>query len=386
METDSSSDEKQRYEAEFQHYEAEYKRRSQEDEARKQAAEARRKAEDRRSSEDPRYAPSSQRKMSVQEEAAIRYQHKSRTQVEAEMSRPSPTRTQSRDYYPEESRSYRKEARPDPVRRSSARPKDRPSTSGRERDRAFPEIVEWGDPRSPPAFKHSSSSPGNIEIPRAPQRSKTEYDTREHRRSERSPPAFQRSSTMPIQSLHTSSRRKEATTRPSGLRETMTPEHSSPERDGFPTVPLPQSTTTRKVYHYPEPVSASKPRTVLREPGRSARSPEPMSREPLSRPPIGPNRPSESSIKYTVPSASKGRHGSPVRAPEERGRTKLYGEVGLDSRGRPRQASYSPANVSYSRKIGPEDIHWAPQSSSGRGDFVKPSLGRSQTAYVYATG
>ncbi|KAF1842860.1 DnaJ-domain-containing protein [Cucurbitaria berberidis CBS 394.84] len=397
VDDESSSDDKARYEAD-------YKRRSAEDEARKQATEAsRRKTEDRRSYEDPRYGGSSGRKMSVQEEEAIRYQHKSRGQVEAEMSRPSPTRTSSRDYYGE-SRSSRKETRPEPVRRSSAaRPKER-TASGRDRERGMPEIVEWSEHRSPPPFKHSSSSPANIELPRAPQRSFTET-SRDHHHAETSPPpSFHRSSTMPSVP---SSRRKEATApRPSGLRETMTPEHTTPERDAFPSVPPSQPNSSRKVYHYPTPPSGSVPirpedistshRTILREPERHrARSPS-----PLSRPPIGANRPSEVSSKsqYATKSAvppppmgrtTSSRHVSPVRAAEDRGRTRpsLYGEIGRSDseygRSRGRQASFSPGQVQYAPRFGPEDVKWAPRSRESDREYAsKPSLGRTAT-YVY---
>lgn len=396
VESDSSDDDKARFQAA-------YKRRSAEEEARKQPTEPRR-AEDRRSYEDERYGDSSQRKMSSQAEEALRYQHKSRVQVEAEMSRPSPTRTSSRDYYGD-SRSSRKESRPEAVRRSSARPKERVSSSGRDRDRVIPEIVDWSEShRSPPSFKHSSSSPANIEVPRAmPQRSYTE-SSRDHRHADTSPPpppSFHRSSTMPSVP---SSRRKEATVpRPSGLREAMTPEHTT-ERDAFPSVPQPSS--SRKIYHYPTPGggvplraeditgSNSNHRTILREPERHrARSPS-----PLTRPPIGPNRPAEPSKTQYVPKASgppppmgrstSSRNVSPIRVDADRGRTRpLYGELGRSdadygrsSRGR--QASFSPNDVQYSRKIRPEDVRYAQRSQNDREYASKPTLGRTAT-YVY---
>jgi curved DNA-binding protein CbpA len=394
----SSADEKARYEAD-------YKRRSQEDEARRQGA---RKADDRRSYEDPRYDSSpSARKMSSQAEDAIRYLHKSRAQVESEM-RPSMARTSSRDYY-ESSRSSRKESsRPEPVRRSSARPKDRPASSSardRERDRAFPEIVEWdGDEsssrRMPPSLSKHSSSPANIEIPRTmPQRSYTSAEApRDHRTSTSPPPAFHRSQTMPSVS-HTSSRSSKPATvsRPSTLRETMTPEQSNQEP--FPSVPVPQPSSGKSTkYYYPTPnggvplrpddILAGGHRTVLREPGSSQRhrSPEAI---PLSRPPIGANRPSEANISKTaMPPPPMGRSSSsPIR--EERGRSSrpLYGEVGRDSYARPRptrQGSYNPSDVQYAPKYGPEDVRWAPRGRENDRDYpsAKPSLGRTAT-YVY---
>lgn len=396
----SSADEKARYEAG-------YKRRSQEDEAQRRAADARRKADDRRSYEDPgRYASSSSaRKMSTQEEDALRYLHKSRAQVEAEI-RPSMVRTSSRDYY-ESSRSSRKEPRPETVRRSSARPKDRTSSSsGRERESSYPEIVSWaGDEsssRRPPTLKAYNSSPASIEIPRAmPQRAYTTAETsRDHRSSTSPPPAFHRAQTMPSVP-HVSSRSKPATvSRPSTLRETMTPEQTSAET--FPSVPPPQPSSaskTSKYYHYPTPgggvpirpddISAGGRRTVLREPGNSQRHHSP---EPLSRPPIGPNRPSEANTSKTaIPPPPMGRSSSsPIR--EDRGRSSraLYGEVGRDTREyapRPRpvrQGSYKPDEVQFARNYGPEDVRWAPRGRENERDFPasKPSLGRTAT-YVY---
>jgi curved DNA-binding protein CbpA len=418
---DSDSDDKARYEAE-------YKKRSADEEARRQAAEAMRKAEERRTYEDNRYAgataaPASHvgstapppsyagstavpahRKMSAQEQEALRYQHKSRAQVEDEMARPSPIRTSSRDYYAPESRSSRREVRPEPVRRSSARPtKERPSMSSRrETDRNLPEVVEWAEERHseerrPPMFKTSSSSPAEF-ARMMPQRSYTESSSH-HRHAENSPPpSFHRSATMPS-AQHSSSRRKEsAAPRPSGLRETMTPS-GSPERDAFPTVPPAQPSSANKTTYYRYPVAAGGvpvrpeevPRhTVFREPGQRHRSPS-----PIGKPPIGANRPAEnpSTYKPTAPRPSMGsrtessRNISPVRGSEDRGRSgrpKLYGEVSNDTRRSGRQSSYSPSEVQYTRKYGPEDVRWAPRSGETERDRYasKPTLGRTAT-YVY---
>jgi len=72
----------------------------------------------------------------------------------------------------------------------------------------------------------------------------------------------------------------------------------------------------------------------------------------------------------------------------ERGRSReLYGEVESDflRRDRARQpTSYNPDQVSWQRKIGPEDISW---SSRGRErviperekDYAKPTLRRGET-------
>jgi curved DNA-binding protein CbpA len=399
----SSADEKARYEAG-------YKRRSQEEEVRKQGADARRKADDRRSYEDTTYAASpTAGKMRSQAEDAIRYLHKSRAQVEADI-RPSTTRASSRDYY-EGGRSSRKESRPEPVRRSSARPKDRTTSSsardreGRDRDRGFPEIVEWdGDdspPRRMPPLKQHNSSPAGLEIPRTmPQRSYTVAEpSRDHRTSTSPPPSFHRSQTMPSVP-HVSSRSKPATSsRPTPLRETMLPEHSVPEH--FPSVPPPQPTSASKStkYYYPTPggglplhqedILAGGHRTVLREPGSSQRHRSPESKAPLGRPPIGANRPSEANISKTaMPPPSMGRSSSsPIR--EERGRSgrPLYGEVRADSYVRPRparQGSFNPNDVNYAPKYGPDDVKWASRGRENNPDYPssKPSLGRTAT-YVY---
>ena len=386
----SSADEKARHEAG-------YKRRSQEDEAQRRAADSRRKADDRRSYEDSRYGTSSSaRKLSTQEDEAIRYLHKSRAQVEEAM-RPSPVRSSSRDYYGE-SRSSRKEVRPEAPRRSSARPKERTASSSG-RDKGYPEMVPWpedegshaGSSRRTPTLKQFHSSPGNIEIPTRgqPQRSYTaaEPASRDHRSatSPPPPPGLLRSQTMPT-NAHPAPRssRPATVSRPSMLRETMTPEHTSSERE-FATVPPPQSASkaNTKYYHYPTPgggvplrqedISTSGHRTVLREPERQRKhSPEPL----LSRPPIGANRPSEANIKSTVsPGRTSSRHGSP-----ERGR--LYGEV--RPRMPARQNSYAPSDVNYAPKYGPEDVRWAPKARENERGFEsgKPAFMRTAT-YAY---
>lgn len=377
----SSADEKRPYGRE-------YARRSTEDEPQRRAEERRR--DDRR--DDRRYDTyenvTPPRKLSVQEKGeddAIRYMYKSRAEVEAN-TRPSPVRTTSRDYYDPSTRSSRhREVRPEPApRRSSARPKDgRPGmTSRRETDRGIPEVVEWDDRR--PTFKQSSSSPAEIRIPPAPQRAQTDSSPRDYRRSERSPPRFpglNRSATMPVPGPDAGSRRETKTyTRPSGLRKEA---NSSPERETYANVPAPVSNKTYYSYNPTEGgVKAMDPpphRTVLREPERTRhRSPSPI----ITKPPMGANRPGLHSSKTYTPGRSS-RQSSPVR--EERGRSSQmkYGEVSSDytrRRGMPeRQPSYSPHNVSYSRKYGPEDVRWAPRESSGYTER-KPGLGRTTTS------
>jgi curved DNA-binding protein CbpA len=400
----SSADEKARYERD-------YKRRSHEEEVRKQDADARRKTDDRRSYEDPQYdASPSARKLSTLEGEALRYQHKSRADVESQH-RPSIARNSSRDYY-ESSRSSRKESRPEPVRRSSARPKERATSSstrdreGRDRDRGFPEIVDWGEGESSsrrmPPLKHNNSSPAGIEIPRnLPQRSYTaaEPSSRDRRTSTSPPPMLSRSQTMP--SAHVSSRSKPAAaSRGTPLYQSVVPEHSVPEHYASIPPPQPSSASKSTKYYYPTPAGGvplrqedilAGARTVLREPGSSQRHRSPESKAPLGRPPIGANRPSEANIhKTAMPPPPLGRSSSsPTR--EERGRSgrPLYGEVRTASyaqRPQPvRQGSYTPSgDVKYSQKIGPDDVRWSSRGRENNPDYPpsKPTLGRTAT-YVY---
>ncbi|CAI9636862.1 hypothetical protein GT037_003995 [Alternaria burnsii] len=406
VDSESSSDEKARYEAA-------YKTRTEEEAAR-------RRAEERRTYEDNRYAGAAQavpaaRKMSVQEQEALRYQHKSRAQVEEEMSsRPSPARASSRDYFNAEPRLQRRDsARPEPVRRSSARPgKERPSMTRRDTDRTdrgIPEVVEWADDRYEerrvPSFKQTTSSPADL-ARGMPQRSYTDRSTRH---AENTPPSLSRSSTMPnsIPHVSSSSRRKESVTPrgPSNLRETMTSEqysspekYASPERDAFPTVP-PSSTV--KTYYYPIAgggVSAEAPSSTPRHVVREPTSRQHRSKSPIGKPPIGANRPTEPVAYKTVPRPTMpgrtdssrtdaSRTLSPSREDRGRsGRPKLYGEISGESqpRHRVRQSSIEPENVQYSRRYGPEDVRWAPRSSADpdRGYASKPHLSRTAT-YVY---
>lgn len=385
-ESEPSGDEKTRYEAEYKRRSDDARRRADEEALRKEAADARRKAEERRSTEYDR-----KQKLSDQASDAVRYIHRSK--VEAD--RPSPARTSSardtREYYDtrdtrdsRDSRSRRD--RPEVVRRSSARPKDR---------HKGPEIVDWEDDRAPPPFKHSSSSPAEIHVPRAtPHRSYTE-SSRDHRQTSPTP-LFRRSETMPSVPQNSSTRRKESTApRPSTLRESVTPQEPAPNApESYPTVPSASST---KRYYYPTPGGgvnlapedvgvANGHRTVLREPDRQRhRSPS-----PLTRPPMGPNRHVETSAKYSAaaPKASfapppLGRSAT-MNVNEDRGR-RLYGEIDSDRVRREnarRQTSFSPDKVSYSRKIGPEDVSWAPRGGRDEREYGKPTLGRHAT-YVY---
>ncbi|KAF2001713.1 DnaJ-domain-containing protein [Amniculicola lignicola CBS 123094] len=417
---ESSSDEKAREKA---RWEADYKRRDENvraesrrqaeiEEVRRAAAELRKKTEgDRRSYEEVRHRRSDdrelydrQRKLSEQELEAKNYIGRAR---EAE-TRPSPIRqgSSSRDVRAEtsyfDSRSSRRDRERDirvtPVdpRRSSAPRKERPSSSGRDRDRkGVPEIVEWeSEIRSPPSFKHSSSSPADLHIPRAtPQRAQTE-SSRDHRRSDPSPtPAFRRAETMPSP---TEPRRKETIyPRSSGLRRSETAKHEPIVEPVYAPLPVPGSSSTKK-YYYPTPAGgvslhpddvgvANGHRTILREPDRHrTRSPS-----PLSKPPIGPHRPVEAYAQ--VPLAAPrpptlGRSATMnVSTEAERGRSRpLYGEVGADRREnvRGRQASFSPEKVAYAPKIGPDDIRWSGRRDSGREYPKPPTLGRTAT-YVY---
>lgn len=392
---EDDSDEKARYEAG-------YRRRSEEADARTKAESARRKADEQRRSYDEKTERRSYddkvdrtRKLSDLENNAVRYIH--RTRVEAE--RPSPSRSgSSRDARPEyyDSRSRREREAP---RRSSARPKEHTSSSGRDRDRKGIEIVDWEGDVKIPSFKHSSSSPADLHVPHVPQRSYTE-SSRDQRRKEPSPtPKFRRSETMPT--VPHSTRRPEVTAqRPSGLRESATARDSganSPET--YPSIPPPSSSKTK--YYYQTPSGGVRlaedtgitngHRTVLHEPARHrTRSPS-----PLSRPPMGANRPVDPSTMYStaVPKVTPippplGRAPT-VHVEPERGR-RLYGEIPSDKLKREnarRQTSFSPDKVSYTPKIGPEDISWsASRAQASRmdqdRDYAKPGLSRHAT-YVY---
>ncbi|KAF3008477.1 hypothetical protein E8E13_004642 [Curvularia kusanoi] len=358
----SSSEERARYERERSQ-----KTRSAEDDSQRREE---RRRDDRRYDD---YENSTPRKLSVQQDDAIRYIHKSRAEAEISQ-RPSPMRTTSRDYYEPSRSSRHREVRPEPApRRSSARPKERPGMpSRRETDRIIPEVVEWDDRR--PSFKQSASSPADIRIPPPqPQRSATDS----YRRTERSPPRFpglNRSATMPIPVLDASSRRDpKSYSRSSGLRKET---NSSPERDSYPTIPAPQSgSKTYYTYSPNEGGVKETHRTILREPERRHRSPSPM-----SKPPMGANRPAPGRASTYAPGRSS-RQSSPVR--EERGRSgqMKYGEVPSEytrRRAMPeRQPSYSPHDVSYGRGFGPEDIRWAPK----RGD--QSYVERKPTTAVY---
>lgn len=354
-----------------------YKSRTAEDESRRRAEEHRR--DDRRDNRyDSMFEATSPRKLSVQdkENDAIRYISKSRAAAEI---RPSPQRTASRDYYEPSRSSRHREAQPEAApRRSSAKPRERPGMpSRRDTDRGIPDIVDW----ERPSFTHSASSPADIHVP--PQRSATDS----YRRADRSPPrapGLNRSATMPtVPGSEAGGSRREAKSypRPSGLRNEA---NSSPERNTYPTIPAPQSSS--KTYYSYNPaeggVKAMDPpphRTILREPERTRhRSPS-----PLGRPPMGSNRPGLHTAKTYAPGRSS-RQSSPVR--EERGRSERmkYGEMPSDytrSRRMPeRQASYSPHDVSYAPAIGPEDIRWASKRGDDRYTERKPTLSRHTTS------
>ncbi|KAH6633550.1 hypothetical protein C7974DRAFT_412535 [Boeremia exigua] len=355
-----------------------YKTRAAEDDSQRREE---RRRDDRRHDD---YENTTPRKLSVQQDDAIRYIHKSRAEAEANL-RPSPVRTASRDYYEPSSRSSRhREVRPEPApRRSSARPKERSSMpSRRDTDRGNLEVVDWDDRR--PSFKQSASSPADIRIPVTPQRSATES----YRRSERSPPprfpGLSRSATMPtvpVAEAGGSRREAKGYPRQSGLRNEA---NGSPERDAYPTVPAPQQ--SNKTYYSYSPadggVKAMDPphRTILREPERVRhRSPS-----PIGKPPMGANRPTLHSAKTYAPSGRTSRQASPVRDDRGRSNQMKYGEVSSDytrRRGMPeRQSSFDPHNVTYAPSFGPEDIRWAPKRGDERYSDRKPTLGRTTTS------
>ena len=390
VDSDYSSDEKTRYEAGWRDRTEKAAKEKGHDEARRAAADARRKAEERRSYEDSKYERYDRHDRHDRHEEDSKYdrpdrhdrQHKLKEMEnfashyirtsKAEPERPSPSRTtSSRDVRPE----YYSErsSRRDP-RRSSARPKDR-VTSSSGRDRKVIEIMDWEDDRKMPSFKQSSSSPAEIHIPSrtVPTRSYTEASRESRHAAEVSPPpSFRRADTLPS---HSSSRRKEATP----LRSSAAP----PSSTAYASVPAPSPSATRKVYSYTPSGGVREEtnghRTVLHEPGRfRARSPS-----PLSRPPIGANRPVEVSPNFVSSSSSKtaakpslGR--AATMNVDERGRSRLYGEIGSDALKREnarRQTSFSPDQISYAYRPGPEDVRWAPRRSE-----QPPPLSRHPTS------
>ena len=106
---------------------------------------------------------------------------------------------------------------------------------------------------------------------------------------------------------------------------------------------------------------------------------------------MGANRPVEATYTTVTPKTttappplgrSQTANVSPSRGGEERGR-RLYGEVGADTRreNARRPTSFSRDQVSYSHKIGPEDIRWsAPRG--GDQEYPKPNMTRHAT-YAY---
>lgn len=270
--------------------------------------------------------------------------------------------------------------RPEQVRRSSARP--------RERAHYPQEIVDWE--RERPSMPKSTSSPAEIKIPprATPIRSQTEIP-HHSRRVDKSPtPQFRRSETAPT-AVHTtsSSRREEYKSRPSTLRSSESLPHptSSPE-GAYPSVPHAQPSSSTK-YYYPSPSGARKAdhpevanghSTILREPhSRRTRSPSPMD----TRPPMGPNRRTEAPVpprtSFNAPPLMR----SQTSYADERGRPqRLYGErTPAETLRRAevrRQNSYSPSkdNISYSRRYHPEDVSYAHDR-----EFSKPTFHRSAT-------
>ena len=414
-----------------------------EDEVRRQVAEARRRADDaRRQAEEAtgrhtrhnddreheEYVDERQRKLDELQSDVKSYIERARASADAD-SRPQAGRTGSsrdpRDHY---DRSRRE--RPEPVRRSSARPKDReprPGSSGRdshrERKYSVPEIVEWDGERRIPLFKQSASSPAEIKVPHTtPQRAHTMEAKYDHRRTETSPsPGLRRAETVPITQTvsPTTTRRKEATpARSSTLRtsETVLPNDSGYSSPGTPetifTSAQPAQPSTTKTYHYglgpqggvggrsaEEIRIANGHRTVLHEPNthRRTRSPSPIrdhDRYPLSAARTVPAPVSGARYTTARPTISRSAtmNVSPERRPsldtKERGRPReLYGEVESEflRRERARQpTSYNPDQVNWQKKIGPEDISW---SNRGRErvipererDYAKPTLRRGET-------
>lgn len=406
-----------------------------EDEVRRQVAEARRRADDaRRQAEEAagrharhsddrereEYVDERQRKLHELQSDVKSYIERARASADAD-SRPQASRTGSfrdpRDHY---DRSRRE--RPEQVRRSSARPKDReprPGSSGRdshrERKRSVPEIVGWDTEVRIPSFKHSASSPAEIKVPRTtPQRAHTMETKYDHRRTETSPiPGPRRAETAPIvqTASPTATRRKEGTpVRSSTLRTsgTVLPNDSDYSSPGTPETTFPSAQpvqpTNIKTYYYgsgPQGGVGGRSaedirfvnghRTVLHEPGthRRTRSPSPLS---TARTMPAPASGARYATVRPTPNRSATMNVSPERRPgldtKERGRPReLYGEVESEflRRERARQpTSYSHDEVNWQRKFGPEDISWSNRGREGvirerERDYAKPPLRRGET-------
>lgn len=407
-----------------------------ENESRRQATEARRRPDDpRRQAEEvplrharhsdeqvhEEYVDERQQKI-IELESIAKHHIRATTDADPrqQAGRTSSSRD-TRDYYERPRRE-----RAEPVRRSSARPKDResrPGSSGRdthrERKQSVPEIVDWGSERIP-TFKHSTSSPAEIKtVPRTtPQRAHTMETRYEHRRTETSPtPGLRRAETMPtVQTASpATARRKEATPgRPSTLRpETVLPNDSGYSSPGTPETIYPSAqaaqSTTSKTYYYPSGLTngvggnsaedirlANGHRTVVHEPKghRRTRSPSP-SREYERPPPSGVRSvaaPTSEARYTTVRPPTLGRsvtmNVSPERRPDLDSKARaqrLYGEIDSESRRdrmRQQPTSYSPEQVSYQRKYGPEDINWSPNRDripERERDYAKPTLRRGET-------
>ena len=286
----------------------------------------------------------------------------------------------------------------DSVHRSRASRKEssssRPISSGRDRGPALTEIVDWESNHRIPSLKTYSTAPVP-EIPSGgripPQRSFTAVETSPsdlRRRKEVSPsPIFRRADTLPVHLSSSSSSRRSK--EPSSSRPYDSGYSSTSPEIPFPTIP--NASTTTKTYVYPSAsgggVRISAPKedlelsnghhTIRREPTSSSSHHRTRSPSPLSRPPLGPNRPSIITPKYVpaapqppatrtvVPPPPLGRSATMAVPTElDRGRAKLYGEI--DSRPRTvRKTSIDPSKVSYSHRFRPEDVRYSPMERQG---------------------
>jgi curved DNA-binding protein CbpA len=367
---------------------------------------------------------SAQRKMEDAVREAMRHQQARNRPAAAE--RPATYRTSSSREVPRYEEAYT-------TRRSAAAPKERERSR-----RTSPGEHE----RKAPNLPTHASSPAAMEVPYPPPRSyttQTNVDPLQKKSKEFSPPPFARAATMPVPPTtsvpSSSSKRKEAGAgQASKLRhsETAVPTqatYATPAGDGYTTkqyrypdasaVPLRTESGSSSTYTYGKDYKA-----VLREPAgssRRTRSPSPVaSTRPASNTAakmanLDPYRTGASRTAYVYPEAASVRPSMPhsssarvvpaaaprsSRSPERSSRRdrysteerrapapKLYGErtapAYSSARGQP--TSYRPEQVSYSRKIDPNDIIYAAGKASSRrdrDDFVKPAMQRS-TTYAY---
>jgi len=410
----------------------ERRRESDDERLRRETEDARRRQEYARAlpRREEEYVDDRARKYSSHLDTAQEYIQKSsrKGSLEPENVRPSSTRRSSsreaRDAAYAYDYPHRISERPAQVRRSSARPKER---STRE-----PQIVE---DRRPPTLQTSTSSPANIKVTARPttsrplERAHTTLSDVDHGKEHPSHPAFRRTETMPT--LHTtstpqSSRRRDAPTSSSRLRNETNIHDSGYSSPGTPDVQYTQPKATYYRYGSGETGGVSvipedkynlgggRHRTVLREPeSRRHRSPSPLTR--------GPERPSFSTanvphVRYTEPTPSAARptayaypaerpsvsRTSSARSPERPSISRTNTARSPDRRGRERplfreipktakdeemlraqqRTRYDPPEVSWSPAYDKANVSYSRRGRDTLDREGRPSLQRGAT-FVY---